>query len=181
MRIVFLVLILSLGLRAQAFAQEQSSPIEPPYVGNFAAIDISSGTVVALTRETPVLERRIRGFRARYLLQLRGGICPTRLSQDAQWIVRVSSEAIEQAIDPRDFINFYSLSRRGDTRHVHLYDVRRLGTQVIASAGTAAVPFTAIRHGADSFRIASMGPLPPGEYFLRLGGEGDSYCFGVDP
>lgn len=181
-----LVVALVWLLVAPVSIAQDSAPFEPEFVGVFAASDPVSGNVVALTRETSNRRHRLRGLGiggGESYLEFPGPRCATRIPRGAnfQFIVRVAPDMIERAIDPQDLVEFFQLRTLGNIRRLQLVNAGFVGMRVRSTENDAAVPFDAVRHGVTSYAITPHSPVTPGEYFLRLGEDHDSFCFGVDP
>ncbi len=154
----------------------------PDYVGVFEAR--VNGAPMALERQ-PIQSRVKSGFtKGKITEEVAGERSPVRVAsgQPLQFVVRVTS----QEIDPQTIIDFYRLTP-GKRRRALLTTKIGFGS-FKGAADRQAVAFEAQRHGARWFLIRPLGPLPAGEYMLRLTPQqvgfayqpGDGFLFGVD-
>lgn len=161
--------------------QESKKVQEPEYIGVFFLLEPATGNLIPLERQTPESKVRLKAMGlggGESVLEVRGEKSPVRFRADQkiEFVVLVSS----QQTDPQGFIQFFSLESKKGKRQLVVGRAGSMGMNGKSVTSERAVPFSAAKYGASSFRIVPLQNLTPGEYALGAPGNNDGFCFGID-
>jgi hypothetical protein len=173
---------LFLVLSYVVFGQEVKKVQEPEYLGIFYLLDLSTGNLTPLERQTAETKVKVKAMGyggAKSTVEFKGEKSPVRFKegQKLEFVVLVSS----QQIDPQGIIQFFSLESKNGKRQLVIAKASSMGMSGKSVMSERAVPFNASKYGTSSFKITPAQNLPPGEYTLSAPGNNDGFCFGIDP
>ena len=156
----------------------------PEYIGVWQAVNLATGTMRELERQTPRMRLRSKGLGGMFLGkaegfgEVSGAASPVRFRSTDRigFIMRVAS----QREDPHNVIQFMHVLPNKGTRRMGHSEYHALGSGYKEDPDTGAVAYNVKKHGSDFFLITPSGTLAAGEYVLSFNAVADGFFFGID-
>ena len=161
------------------FGQESKKVQEPQYVGIISFLNSDTGELLALERQTPMVQTKAKAFGfggAKRTMEINGEKSPNRITMGQQLIFIVRVVDVHQ--DPAGTIALMPFQSKNGKRANELAKVNAIGRVSLSSS----ISFDAdvSRYGESSLKIKLTTNIPAGEYCIRHVDSPRFFCFGID-